>query len=246
MENENEIPKQMVWLTEGNSVVAKAVLDLTDEEHARLRNAEDIYKYTCEQTASRVDDEEMQALIEAVDARHLPADDPTSFAIVSSEMRRKARERREAEIRAADREAHLHAEREAYLRPSDRAQAARQLQRHHEPVGPIPTPPARVWTDAELDAMSAEDMVRHGIVTRSTRAEDRQGSSGMVLRPERTGERRERKIKFSEVELASQESRKQVIDRDKAERRKVKEDIERALDEQREQQERERKKRRGK
>jgi hypothetical protein len=80
--------------------------------------------------------------------------------------------------------------------------------------------------------MSSEDVVRAGLVSRTTRIEERQGGSGVVLRPERPGERRERRVKFSEKELDSQEYRKRIIARDQAERRKVKEDIQRAPDQQ--------------
>jgi len=76
--------------------------------------------------------------------------------------------------------------------------------------------------------MSSDDMRRLGIVACPLRVEERQGNSGTVLRPERTGERRDRKIKFSQEELAAQEYRKRVIAQDQSERRKVKQDLEQA------------------
>jgi len=145
-------------------------------------------------------------------------------------LRRKARERDEAEQRAreaAEREAQRQAEREEYLRPADRGELARQLQQNQATPSGY-THPVREYTDAEIDAMSSDDMRRLGIVACPLRVEERQGNSGTVLRPERTGERRDRKIKFSQEELAAQEYRKRVIAQDQSERRKVKQDLEQA------------------
>jgi len=148
------------------------------------------------------------------------------------EQAQKELERQAAEERAreAEREAQRKADREDYMRPADRGELARQLQQNHLTQN-APVPPTHQFTDAELDAMSSEDYRR--LVLRDIRVGDRQGTDGQVFRPERTGERRERKIKFSPEELAAQECRKQEIAKDVAERRKVKQDLEQAQQAQR-------------
>jgi hypothetical protein len=76
--------------------------------------------------------------------------------------------------------------------------------------------------------MSSEDMVRLGLVNRNLSIAERQGSSGIVLRPERPGERKRKHT--TDVDPASVEYRKRVLAQNEAERRKAKADIQRALE----------------
>lgn len=260
----SEIVQQKVYVTVGGEIVQKNVLDITPEENQNIRNAMDSFVSVTKQLNPDFNEDALQAVIEKVDAAKRPADDSMSYTFANNEMRREARKQFEAEITARDqqtrsieREAQLKAEREEYLRPSDRSEVARQPNQNlpDQPASPAPT---REYTDAELDAMSSDDMVRLGIVSRGHRIEDRQGSSGHVFRPETSPQRtneyrrrkdlmkpiaeimggskgpRQRKHKFSAEELAAQEYRAQVIAQDQADRRKVKEDLERLREEQEE------------
>ena len=251
--------KQKLWLTQGNTVAQKAVLDLTPDEQQRIVEAEDTFARVQSMTGPPPTAEEMQTLREAVDAGGRAADDSMSYRFAHLEINRKARERdaaeaaeqraREADARAAER---VQAERKEYLQPANRAEVARQFQENQPIPGTDTRRPNREFTDAELDAMSGDDMVRLGLVHRPTvGVEDRQGATGIVLRSERTGERRRkinltagasspvlrseqarRKIKVSAEELASREYRAGIIASDQADRRKVKADISRVLEEQ--------------
>ena len=260
MEND---AKQKLWLMDGNAVVQKAVLDLTPDDQRRIGEAEDTFASVQAMTGPPPTAEEMQTLREAVDAGGMAADDSMSYRFAHLEINRKARERdaaeaaeqraREADARAAER---VQAERKEYLQPANRAEVARQFQQNQPIPGTDTRPPLRDYTDAELDAMSSDDMIRLGLINRPpTRVEDRQGATGIVLRTERTGSRRapgiklsgeelggsgpvlrseqaRRKIKVSAEELASREYRAGIIASDQADRRKVKADISRVLEEQ--------------
>jgi len=246
----DEIVKLKVYVTHGNKVVETTVLDLTPEECQNIRAAMDQFLSVTKQLDPDFPDTALQTVIERVDASGRPADDPMSYTFANNELRREARKQLEDAIKARERESQSvarevqrQADREEYLRPSDRPEVARELQQNQPELGTSTRGPDREYTNAEIEAMSADEMVRCGIVNRPLRIDQRQGSSGVVLRPERAGERRERKIKFSSEELESQEYRKRVIANDQAERRKMNEDRRRALEAQEEKKWNERKRR---
>ena len=111
-------------------------------------------------------------------------------------------------------------------------QAEAYVQEQTEPTLE-PEPPAeniRQWTDAELDAMSSEDMVRHGLVSRNIRTDERQGSSGVEYRPERAGTRKVRTVKFSDEQLQAEAYRRRVLEADKADRKRVTQDLRKAME----------------
>ncbi len=260
----DEIVQQKVFVTQGDKVIQKHVLDLTPDESGRISGAIDTFLSVKKQLNPNFADDALQPIIERVDASGRPADDVMSYTFADNEMRREARKQFEDEINAREQasqsvapEAQRQADREEYLRPSNRAEVARQLQ-PNQPQVTAPAQPARQWTDEEIAAMTSEDMVRLGLVNRpGRRIEDRQGASGEVIRfefqPDKVNEIRRRKdlmrpiaevmadrkapkrpIKFSEEELASAQYRKQVLAQNDAERRKVKADIARVLEEQEE------------
>jgi hypothetical protein len=259
----SEIVQQKVYVTQGNKVVQKNVLDLSPAENQKISEEMDTFLNVARQLNPDFNDEDMQGIIERVDASERAADDVMSYTFAHNEIRREARQRMEDEIKAREqasqsvaREAQLQAEREEYLRPADRAEVAREFQNQPGQNPPAkPSGPTREFTESELDAMSSADMIRHGLVSPGARQiEDMQGSSGQFFRPETRPERareyrqrkdlmkplaeimggkpRSRKIKFSAEELAAREYRKGVIASDEADRRKVKEDIGRAREEQ--------------
>ena len=247
------VQQQKVHLTLDGKVVTKNVLDLTLEEQQRISGAIDTFLFTTRLLTPNFDDAALQQIIEKVDVSGRPADDSLSYVFANNELRREARRRMEDEIKAREqasqsllREEQRRAEREEYLQPSNRAEVARQLQVNQPHPVTETAPPVRQWTDEEIDAMSSDDMVRYGIVTRNVRVEERQCSTGYVSHPQRTGVRRERRLKIPAEQLASEEYRKRVLAQDEAERRKVKADIQRALEEQQRKAWEEREKKRAK
>jgi hypothetical protein len=259
----SEIVQQKVYVTQGNKVVQKNVLDLSPAENQKISEEMDTFLHVARQLNPDFNDEDMQGIIERVDASGRAADDVMSYTFAHNEIRREARQRMEDEIKAREqasqsvaREAQLQAEREEYLRPADRAEVARQPKNQNLPDQPASPVPPREYTDSEIDKMSCDDMIKNGVASRRRTIEDLQGSSGQFFRPETRPERaaeyrkrkdlmkplaeilgqkpRSRKIKFSPEEMAARAYRQGVVAQNESERRKLAADLERVREEQEE------------
>src|SRR5580704_2089146 len=102
MKMSDEIVQQKVYITVNGKVVQKNVLDLSPAENQKISEEMDTFLHVARQLNPDFNDEDMQGIIERVDASGRPADDVMSYTGAHHELRREARQRFEAEIRARE------------------------------------------------------------------------------------------------------------------------------------------------